>query len=354
MPARSDEPSSTADARNDLESAIRRLVSEAGVAHDARLVSRLVTEALGLGVDGADRLDLKIATRTLTELRAAVQVFGPYRDVRKVAIFGSARTRPDEPAYACARDVAAALAARGWMIITGGGPGVMTAGVEGAGRERSFGVTIDLPFEPSDSNPLHGDPKNVSFRYFFNRKLTFMKEASGYVLLPGGFGTMDEAFELLTLMQTGRETPSPVVLFEPAGDAYWRSFRHFLEVELADAGLIDPEDLDLFHITSDVEAACDHICDFFRVFHSMRYVDGRLVIRLNREVSDSAIDELSERFADLLTAGRIERCGVSDAELADHDEVDRPRITLQFGRHHHGRLHALIRALNEYGDTGPT
>jgi len=348
MPPRPSQPPADPNASGDLEARIRQLVADAGVPHDARLVSRLVTEALGMGTDGADRLDLKIATRTLTELREAVRVFGPYRDVRKVAIFGSARTRPDEPAYACARDVAAALAARDWMIITGGGPGIMTAGVEGAGRERSFGVTIDLPFEPSDSNPLHGDPKNVSFRYFFNRKLTFMKEASGYVLLPGGFGTMDEAFELLTLVQTGRETPSPVVLVEPAGDAYWRSFRHFLDVELADAGLIDAEDLDLFHITSDVDDACDHISGFFRVFHSMRYVDGRLVIRLMREIDDPAIEELSERFADILTAGRIERCEVSAAELADRDEVDRPRLTLQFGRHHHGRLHAFVRALNEY------
>jgi len=345
MPSR--RPDDRLDAA-ELDARIRQLVADAGVPHDARLVGQLVAAALGLGTDGADRLDLKIATRTLTELREAVRVFGPYRDVRKVAIFGSARTRPDEPAYACARDVAAALARRDWMIITGGGPGVMTAGVEGAGRDRSFGVTIDLPFEPTDSNPLHGDPKNVSFRYFFNRKLTFMKEASGYVLLPGGFGTMDEAFELLTLMQTGRETPSPIVLFEPAGDAYWRSFRHFLDVELADAGLIDTADLDLFHITSDVDDACDYICNFFAVFHSLRYVDGQLVIRLSRDISDTALEELSERFADILTAGRIERCEVSAAELADDDEVDRPRLTLQFGRHHHGRLHAFVRALNEY------
>ncbi len=326
---------------------IAALLDARGVSRDRALVGRLVEGALAFGAADVDRLDLKIAARTLAEQLRTAETFHPYRATRKVAIFGSARTAPAEPAYVAARDFAARIAARDWMVITGGGPGIMTAGVEGAGRERSFGVTIELPFEPVDSNPLAGDPKSVSFRYFFNRKLAFMRAADAYVLLPGGFGTMDEAFELLTLLQTGRETPGPVVLLEPAGDAYWRSFRHFIEVELLDAGLIDRADLDLFHLTNDVDDACDYITSFYDAFHSVRYVDRHLVIRLTREVDDECIARLNEQFGDLVVRGRIERCGPSAEERRDDDHVDLPRIRLEFVRARHGRLHALVRALDD-------
>jgi uncharacterized protein (TIGR00730 family) len=325
---------------------VEEWLDELGVERDRELVGRLLDAAVRLGTAGLDRLDLKIAARTLDEQLAAATTFAPYAGIRKIAIFGSARTAPEEPAYRAARELGAAIASRGWMVVTGGGPGIMTAGVEGAGVDRSFGVTIELPFEPVDSNPLAGDPKSVGFRYFFNRKLAFMRAADAYVLLPGGFGTMDEAFELLTLLQTGRETPGPVVLLEPTGDAYWRSFRHFLDVELLDAGLIDRADLDLFHLTSDVEDACDYVTDFYRVFHSVRYVRDHLVVRLATEVDDDCVDRLNEEFSDLLVGGRIERCGPSDAERRDRDHVDLPRLRLRFVRARHGRLHALIRSLN--------
>ncbi len=331
----------------DLPPEIAALLDARGVRRDRTLVGRLVAGALDFADAGVERLDLKIAVRTLDEQLRSATAFAPYRSVRKVAIFGSARTRPGEAAYEAARVFGEQIAAEGWMVITGGGPGIMTAGVEGAGTERSFGVTIELPFEPVDANPLAGDPKSVSFRYFFNRKLAFMRAADAYILLPGGFGTMDEAFELLTLLQTGRETPGPVVLLEPPGDAYWRSFRHFLEVELLDAGLIDAADLHLFHITSDVADACSYITSFYRVFHSVRHVDRHLVIRLSHDVPDECIDRLGGEFADLIAQGRIERCGPSAQERRDDDHVDLPRLRFEFVRARHGRLHALVRALDD-------
>jgi uncharacterized protein (TIGR00730 family) len=332
-----------------IDGRIEELLADAGIDADHDLVFELVTSALRMGREGVDRGDLKIANSTLKEMRYAFHVFDPYRAVRKVAIFGSARTRVDEPAFTEARHVGRRIAEAGWMVITGGGPGIMTAGVEGAGSDNSFAVNIVLPFEPSGGGALVGDGKVVNFRYFFNRKLTFMKEASGYVLFPGGFGTMDEGFELLTLMQTGREQPSPIVLFEPEGDAYWRSFRHFLEVELLDAGLIARDDLDLFHITSDVDDAVEYLTRFYRVYHSMRYVGGRLVLRLEHALSDADLAHLNEQFADIVSAGAIEPCEAAEVEIADDDAVDKARIRFRFINNKYARLHAMIRTINTLG-----
>lgn len=331
-----------------LDDRIEALLAEAGVTRDQDLCFELVTSVLRMSREGLHRGDLKIANSTLKEMRYAFGVFDPYRSVRKLAIFGSARTGVEEPAYAAARGIGAAIGDEGWMVITGGGPGIMTAGIEGAGPDNSFAVNIVLPFEPAGGSVLVGDGRTVNFRYFFNRKLTFMKEASAYVMLPGGFGTMDETFELLTLLQTGREAPAPIVLFEPDGDAYWRSFRHFLDVELLDAGLISAEDLDLFHITSDVDDAIEHITGFYRLFHSIRYVGGRLVVRLHRELTDDQIAMLDEQFADIVAAGHIERTVASDAEIADDDALSLPRIQLRFVDNSYGRLHALIRSINSF------
>jgi uncharacterized protein (TIGR00730 family) len=264
-------------------------------------------------------------------------------------VFGSARTPTGDPAYEAARALGAALADVGWMVITGGGPGIMTAAMEGAGPDHSFAVSIRLPFEPPSATAAPADGRSVNFRYFFNRKLTFMKESAGYVLFPGGFGTLDEAFELLTLLQTGRDMPAPVVLFEPRGDAYWRSFRHFLEVELSDPALVQREDLDLFTITSDVDEAVEVLSSFYRVYHSMRFVGAHLVLRLERDIGDDLLDRLNADFANLVAEGGIERCAASEAEIADDDVVDLPRLRFRFVRNHHARLHALIRELNRAG-----
>ena len=336
--------------RTNIEQVDRQLLDlmdAAGIEANRELVFELLTSAVRMGREDVDRGDLKLANTALKELRYSFGVFDPYKGVRKAAIFGSARTKPDDPAYTAARHVGRSLAEAGWMVMTGGGPGIMTAGVEGAGTENSFAVSIILPFEPAGAGVLVPDGKSINFRYFFTRKLTFVKEASGYVLFPGGFGTMDEAFELLTLVQTGRADPAPIVLFEPEGDAYWRSFRHFLEVEHLDAGLIRREDLDLFRITSDVDEAVRHLDGFYRVYNSMRHVGGRLVLRLERGLTDDELESLNVEFADIVQTGQIERTDASRVEIDDDDLVDNPRIRFRFINNHHARLHALIRAIND-------
>ncbi|HPU39084.1 MAG TPA: TIGR00730 family Rossman fold protein [Microthrixaceae bacterium] len=333
---------------DDLDAQVESLLDAAGVTNNEDLAFELVTSVLRMGKEGLTRGDLKIANSTLKEMRYAFHVFDPYRSVRKLAIFGSARTGIDEQAYHDARSVGRAIADEGWMVITGGGPGIMTAGIEGAGPENSFAVNIVLPFEPAGGGVMVNDGKVINFKYFFNRKLTFMKEASAYVMFPGGYGTMDETFELLTLLQTGREVPAPIVLFEPEGDAYWRSFRHFLEVELLDSGLIRRDDLDLFHITSDVDDAIEHLTAFYRVFDSIRYVGGRLVLRLTKDLDDDQIEQLNEEFADIVASGRIERTGPATAEIADDDVVDKARIRFRFINNEYARLHAMIRTINTF------
>ena len=333
---------------DELDARVEQLLADAGVERNQDLAFELMTSVLRMSKEGLSRGDLKIANSTLKEMRYAFHVFDPYRSIRKLAIFGSARTGIDEPAYGAARAVGRAIADEGWMVITGGGPGIMTAGIEGAGAENSFAVNIVLPFEPAGGGVMVNDGKVINFKYFFNRKLTFMKEASAYVMFPGGYGTMDETFELLTLLQTGREVPAPIVLFEPEGDAYWRSFRHFLEVELLDSRLIRRDDLDLFHSTSDVDDAIEHLTRFYRVFDSIRYVGGRLVLRLTKELTDEQLDQLNEQFADIVASGRIERTEPAPAEVADGDALAMHRIRFRFINNEYARLHAMIRAINAF------
>jgi len=328
-----------------LDQAIIDLVGHAGVSADVDIVIEMVANAVKMGRDGHDRGDLKIVNQALRELRNSYRAFGAHRAQRKCSVFGSARTQPDEPAYAAAVEVGRELAARGWMIITGGGPGIMTAAVQGAGRDNSYAVTIRLPFEPMEGGGIVAEERMVRFRYFFTRKLTFMKESSAYICFPGGFGTMDETFELLTLIQTGKEPPAPVVLIAPPGDRYWALWRDFVHAELIDAGLVSDEDLDLVHLTDSPAAAAAYVDAFYRQFHSLRYVDGRLVLRLERPVTDDELDRLNRDFADIVVSGRIERSAALAAEVEDDDEVDRPRLLLDFDHHHFSRLHQLIRAL---------
>lgn len=329
----------------EVDQAILDLIATAGFTDDVDVLTELISTSVRFGLDGNDRGELKLISSALRDLRRAANQFRPYRDRRKCSIFGSARTPPDATAYVAAEAMGAALAANDWMVITGGGPGIMTAGVEGAGRENSFGVTIRLPFEPMDAGGIVPDERLVRFRHFFSRKLTFMRESSAYVVFPGGFGTLDETFELLTLIQTGKEPPVPVVLFEPEGDSYWKLWREFVNDELLEANLVSPVDLDLVRITSSVDEAIEYIDGFYRVFHSMRYVDGRLVLRLESEVSEATLDRLNTEFADVLVEGSIERTTASEPEVDDDDEVDRPRLVLSFDNWHFGRLHQLVRSL---------
>lgn len=329
----------------ELDQVIGELV-EAVDADDREYVFELIVSAIRMGREDVDRGDLKLVTAALKELRYSFHVFAPYRDIRKCAIFGSARTRPGDPSYAAAQSFATAITAEGWMVITGAGPGVMEAGHAGAGAENSFGVNIVLPFEAGANPVIAEDPKLVNYRYFFTRKLMFVKESHGFALFPGGFGTMDEAFELLTLMQTGKTELAPVVLIDPPGGTYWPQWRDFVEAELVRGGLISPEDLQLVMITDSVDEAVADICRFYRTFHSQRFVGSRLVLRLQRELVDAELEALNDEFSDIVEKGVIERAEVSDAERRDGDEVDRPRIALRFDRRRWARLRQLIDQLN--------
>jgi uncharacterized protein (TIGR00730 family) len=330
----------------ELDRAVAELVAQSGARHDDDLIYELVVSALRLARDGADRGDLKIANAALKEMRYAFNVFAPYRSARKVAIFGSARTQPDDPLYDQTRRLATALAANEWMIITGAGPGIMTAGIEGAGPDNSFGVSIRLPFEATTSQFIVDDPKLVNFRYFFTRKLSFVKESDGFALLPGGFGTLDEAFELLTLLQTGKAKPAPVVLLDVPGGTYWQGWRAFVEDELAARGYISKKDLSFLKITDDVSEAVDELNRFYANYHSQRFVEGTLVIRMQHAPNPEMLERLNADFADIVVRGRIEVIEPTPAERADDDHVELERIAFRFDRHDWSRLRELIDALN--------
>lgn len=313
---------------------------------DQRIALEAIATLLQLTRDGVSRLDRKIANTALKEMRHAFNVFAPYRDTRKVTIFGSARTPKDDPAYATARDFARAMAALGWMVVTGAGPGIMEAGHEGASAARSIGVNILLPWESKPNPVIADDPKLVNFKYFFTRKLMFIKEADGFVLLPGGFGTLDETFELLTLIQTGKSVLHPIVMLEPPGGDYWHSFEGFLRTELLRRGFVEESDFSLYRITDSIDVAIQELVGFYRVYHSERYVGGRLVLRLHVAPDDRTIARLNEEFADVLDSP-IERAEASVAEIRDNDVPELPRLTLVFDRAHTGRLRQLINRLND-------
>jgi uncharacterized protein (TIGR00730 family) len=330
----------------ELDERIQDLLSAAAISEDRDLVFEMVVSAVRMGREATDRGDLKLVNSALKELRHTFFTFEPYQEVAKVSIFGSARVEPDQPAYGVARDFGARMVDEGWMIISGAGPGIMEAAIEGAGADAAFGVNIVLPFEASTSRLLDHDPKLINYRYFFTRKLTFVKESKAFALLPGGFGTMDEAFELLTLMQTGRSAICPVVLLEPEGGTYWQTWTAFVERELLDRGLVNATDLDLVRRCATVDEAVGEITTFYRRYHSMRYVGRRLVVRLRTDVTDDELRILNRDFADIVVRGEIERSPASDSEREDGDVPDLPRLAFQFDRWHYARLRHLINALN--------
>jgi uncharacterized protein (TIGR00730 family) len=317
-----------------------------------QLASMLATVA-NLAGDDVDRLDLKITSTALGEMREAYRVFAPYRDTPKVTIFGSARTHAADPLYEQARAVAANLAGKGWMVITGGGPGIMAAGLEGAGREMSFGINIRLPFEQSANEFIRSDPKLVEMKYFFTRKLMLMKESDGFVVLPGGFGTLDETFELLTLIQTGKAEPSPIVLLETAGGTYWQEWERFVRTEVGRRGLISDDDCVLYRITEDADVAVAEITGFYRNYHSRRFVGSTLVLRLRAEPTDEEVAALAEEFADIVVKGTITKTGPLPPEVSGADHLELPRLAFRFDRMHHGRLRSLIDRINGLA-TAPT
>ncbi|MFD6817783.1 TIGR00730 family Rossman fold protein [Microbacterium sp. NPDC060132] len=329
-----------------LTSEINAVLDEAGVHADRRLVMRMLRTALQLGEDGTDRLDLKIASAALAEMRDAFRLFAPFRGVPKVTVFGSARTRQDDPLYVQARDVAAALARDGWMVVTGAGPGIMQAAAEGAGPALSLGVSIRLPFEEKANAVVAGQDQVVAMKYFFTRKLMLIKESSGFLCLPGGFGTLDEMFELLTLQQTGKAEPTPIVLLDEKGGSFWEGMRRFVDEHLAPMGVISEGDFDRVVITDSVEAARAEITGFWRNYDSLRWVGDALVLRLRAEPTEAEVAELNEAFGSMLSDGRIERTPPLPPEAADDDRLDLPRLMLHLDQRQVGNLFRLIGAIN--------
>ncbi|HZN36144.1 MAG TPA: TIGR00730 family Rossman fold protein [Pirellulaceae bacterium] len=315
-------------------------------AHIADLVQTIKETADKLALDGSTRGDLKILSRTLRELRYAFKVFAPYRRKRKVTVFGSARTQPDEPAYVQAMDFGRSMAQAGWLVITGAASGIMEAGHRGAGREASMGLNIMLPFEQSANPVIQGDTKLVHMKYFFTRKLMFVKECDAVVCLPGGFGTLDEAMEVITLLQTGKRDMIPVVLLDAPGGNYWRALHEYVINHLLRARMISPEDLHLYKLTDSHEAAKAEVLQFFRVYHSMRYVKSDLVLRLQTPLSPELLEAINREFVDLLTAGHFVQRPALDLERDEADLAHMPRLVFAFNRRNLGRLRLLIDVIN--------
>jgi uncharacterized protein (TIGR00730 family) len=339
-----------ARAREQARQLVNELAAAVLPARDRRLAQRLMAAAVDMIASNPGTLDLKIAAATVEEMGDAFRVFAPYTAAPKVTIFGSARTTHDDPLYANAREVARQLAAQGWMIITGAGPGIMQAGMEGAGREHSIGVSIRLPFEQAANPVIAGDDKYVSMKYFFTRKLMLIKESKGFISLPGGFGTIDETFELLTLTQTGKGLPVPIVLLDMPHDPYWETLDEFIRGQLVRRGLVSASDPDLYFITDDPAAAVREIVSFYRNYESIRYVGDVLVVRLRSAPTTAEIERLNEQFGYLCASGTIAATGPLEPEIREHDSVELPRICLHFAKHGYGDLRALINALNGFAE----
>ena len=314
--------------------------------HIADLVQTIKDTADKLAVDGSTRGDLKILSRTLRELRYAFKVFSPYRRKRKVTVFGSARTQPDELAYIQAVDLGRVMAEAGWLVVTGAASGIMEAGHRGAGREASMGLNIMLPFEQSANPVIAGDPKLVHMKYFFTRKLMFVKECDAVVCLPGGFGTLDEAMEVITLLQTGKRDMIPVVLLDAPGGQYWQALDDYVHNHLLRARMISPEDLNLYKLTDSYEVARDEVLRFFRVYHSMRYVKQDLVLRLQEPLHPSLLEAINREFLDLLTEGDFQQSEALPLERDEEDLARFPRLVFRFNRRSLGRLRVLIDCIN--------
>jgi uncharacterized protein (TIGR00730 family) len=317
--------------------------------YDSKLVRELITAALKLIPDGRDTGELKLMTAAMKELRYAYRVFGQYAEAHKVTIFGSARTPEDHPDYIAAVEFSKLMAQAGWMSITGAGDGIMKAGHEGPGREASFGVAIHLPFETTANEHIIGDEKLINFRYFFTRKLMFLSQAEAVVCFPGGFGTLDEAFETLTLVQTGKASMVPIVLIDGDYDgehgSYWQGWERYVRQQLAARTWISPEDFNLFYHAKNPRDAAEHIFNFYKNYHSSRYVRDDLIIRLNHRLREEDVELLNDEFAVLVKTGRIVQ---RDAYKQERDHLALPRIAFTHTRHKFGLVRALIDRINSF------
>ena len=325
---------------------IRALINLKGGGHNADLVEDLIDNALRLLGEVEHRGDVRVIQSTVRELRQAFRTFAPYAERRKVTIFGSARLQPDRIEYQQAVEFGRKMAAAGFMVITGAGPGIMQAGHEGAGPENSFGANIRLPWEQSANPVIQSDAKLITFKYFFTRKLTFIRHSDAIALFPGGFGTLDEGYEALTLMQTGKSQLMPLVLIDRPGGTYWKTWDRQIRDHLLGNELISEDDLQLYQYTDSVDQAVRWVTRFYRNYHSSRFVGDRLILRVKHAPAASAMAALREDFADIVTGAPIELCDATGEEREDDDRVELPRIGFGFDRKSYGRLRELIDRLN--------
>src|SRR5690348_16699332 len=330
----------------ELKRRIEELIQFKGGGYNQESVADIIESALKLLADVKDSGDVRVIQTAVRELRYAFRLFAPYADKRKVTIFGSARTQPTRIEYQQSVEFGRKIAEAGFMVITGAGGGIMQAGHEGAGPEKSFGANIRLPWEQSANPIIREDKKLITFKYFFTRKLIFIRHSDAIALFPGGFGTMDEGYEALTLMQTGKSQLMPLVLIDRPGGTYWKTWDKHVREHLLRDQLISPDDLYLYQITDDSDQAVKMITRFYRNFHSSRFVKDLFVIRLNHAPSDSAIKALNEDFADIVIGPEIKRIDPTAEELVDDDNTDLPRIAFGFNRRDYGRLRQLIDTLN--------
>ncbi|MGC2241592.1 MAG: TIGR00730 family Rossman fold protein [Acidimicrobiia bacterium] len=329
----------------DLDELVRKLVEQSSDNENPDLIGEMITTAIKLGRDRASRADLKLINTALKEMRYSNLIFSRHGEP-KVTIYGSARLGEDDPNYRVTVEFASHMARTGWGVITGAGPGIMEAGNRGAGTENSYGVNIRLPFE-SEANRFLDPDRTVNFKYFFTRKLGFVKEALAFVLLPGGWGTLDETFELLTLMQTGKSDLRPIVLLEAEGSAYWGPMIRFMKEQQLAKGLISESDLDVFLHTEDPRAAAEHIWHFYANYHSQRYAGGKLILRLRQGPDEEMLEQINRDFADIVVEGRIKAADPTPAEIEDDDALHCARIAFVFDRRQFGRLRHLVDELND-------
>jgi len=331
----------------------RRIHEEGEIGDDLKSIlhREILVSSLKVKRDELGTLDLKIINRALNEVRYAARVFKPYRHARKVSIFGSARTPEDDARYQMAVDFARQLADSGFMVITGAADGIMKAGNVGAGAEMSFGVNILLPFEQAPNEIVADDPKLITFKYFFTRKLFFLMEAHAVVLFPGGFGTQDEGFETLTLVQTGKAPPMPLVLMELPGDDYWVNWDRFVRGQMVERGLVSPEDLSIYKIFNSAKEGVDWVKFYYSTYHSMRLVHRRLVVRLEKELTDAHVDTLNTEFADIVNKGTIKKTQALSEEANEPELADKPRLVFNYSQQNAARLNQMFLRINEMGQS---
>jgi len=330
----------------ELRQRVQELISFKGGGHNEEAVADIIENALKLLADVKDTGDVRVIQTAVRELRYAYRLFAPYSHIRKVTIFGSARTAPTKMEYQQAAEFAKKIVAAGFMVITGAGPGIMQAGHEGATPEHSFGVNIRLPWEQAANPVIREDKKLVTFKYFFTRKLIFIRHSDAIALFPGGFGTMDEGYEALTLMQTGKSQLMPLVLIDRPGGTYWKTWDKHVREHLLRDQLISPDDLNLYRITDDTDEAVKIVTRFYRNFHSSRFVKELFIIRLKHAPTDTAIEAMNEDFADIITGPPIKRIEPTPEEREDDDNLDFARLAFGFNRRDYGRLRQLIDMLN--------